>query len=118
MLIGINVGQMGGVVLHEVQPSRRDDSRVILKRGVVSHVIDAVSGPAAGFHETRGLAVSETGILGLRSLGRLAARGQFRARGHTGRAGGQPRTGPSQEPPSAESLENPSFASRYPECPI
>ena len=47
MLLRIDLGKLGGVLLHEVERRRRDDSRIILKRGVVRHVIDAVSGSAA-----------------------------------------------------------------------
>ena len=47
MCVRIELGKLGGVLLHEVERRRRDDSRIILKRGVVRHVIDAVSGPAA-----------------------------------------------------------------------
>src|SRR5258708_3095449 len=66
MLRRIDVGQVGGVLLHEVEPGRRDDSGIILQRSIVSDVIDAHSGPAARLHETRGLAVSEKmGIFGL-----------------------------------------------------
>ena len=47
MLLRIDLGKLGGVLLHEVERGRCDDSRIVLKRGVVRHVIDAVSGPAA-----------------------------------------------------------------------
>ena len=47
MLLRIDLGKLGGVLLHEVKRGRCDDSRIVLKRGVVRHVIDAVSGPAA-----------------------------------------------------------------------
>jgi hypothetical protein len=47
MLLRIDLGKLGGVLLHEVERGRCDDSRIILKRGVVGHVIDAVSGPSA-----------------------------------------------------------------------
>jgi len=85
MLLRIDVGQVGGVLLHEVEPGRRDDARIILQRSVVSDMIDAHSGAAARLHETRGLAVSKMGIFGVRlgyfglgfRLGRLASRGPF-----------------------------------------
>jgi len=41
MLLGIDFGEVGGVLLHEVQRGWRDDSTVILKRSVVGDVIDA-----------------------------------------------------------------------------
>ena len=52
MLLHFDFGILRRVLLHEVELDRRDDARIILKRGVVRHVIDAVSGPSA-----RGLAV-------------------------------------------------------------
>src|SRR6202521_1457653 len=63
MLLRIDVGQEGGMVLHEVEPRRCDDSRIILKRSVVSDVINAHSGPSARLHETRGLAVAKIGMI-------------------------------------------------------
>ncbi len=47
MLLRVNVGQVRGVLLHEVERGRRDDARIILKRSVVSDVINAESGPPA-----------------------------------------------------------------------
>ena len=47
MLLQFDLGILGGMLLHEVELDRCDDSRIVLKRGVVRHVIDAVSGPAA-----------------------------------------------------------------------
>src|ERR1700674_5325306 len=103
MLLRIDVGQVGGVLLHEVEPGRCDDSRIILKRSVVSDVIDAHSGPAARLHETRGLAVSKIGM-GIFSFspGRLASRGPFRACGQASCAGGQTSSSVFQEPPPPE----------------
>ncbi len=59
MLRRIDVGEMGRVVLHEVELGRRDDSRIILKRRVVSDVINAEPGPSARERAVVG------GILGL-----------------------------------------------------
>jgi len=47
MLLRVDLRKLGGVLLHEVKRRRRDDAGIVLKRGVVRHVIDAVSGPAA-----------------------------------------------------------------------
>ena len=52
MLIHIDLGKFGGMLLHEVQAGRRDDALIILQRRVMRHVIDAVPGSAA-----RGLAM-------------------------------------------------------------
>jgi hypothetical protein len=60
MLLRIDLGEVGGVLLHEVELGRGDDSPIILKRSVVSDVIDAESGPSA-----QELAVV-VGILGFR----------------------------------------------------
>ena len=79
MLVRIDYGKLGGVLLHEVDRGRRDDSRIVLKRRVVGQVIEAVSGPTA-----RGLAVD---VLRL-SRSRLTLRGQSRACGHTSQRNG------------------------------
>jgi hypothetical protein len=47
MLLRIDLGEVGGVLLHEVELGRCDDSRIILKRSVVGDVINAESGPSA-----------------------------------------------------------------------
>src|ERR1700674_5934658 len=57
MLLRIDVGQVGGVQLHEVEPGRCDHSRIFMKRSEVSDVINVPSDPPARLHETRGLAV-------------------------------------------------------------
>src|SRR6266566_6171939 len=46
MLVRIDLGKLRGVLLHEMDRSRRDDPRIVLKRGVVRQVIEAVSCPA------------------------------------------------------------------------
>ena len=79
MLFLIDLGKLGGMLLHEVERGRCDDSRIILKRGVVGQVIEAVSGASA-----RGLAVD---VLRL-SRSRLGLRGQSCARGDTGQRSG------------------------------
>src|ERR1700681_526900 len=63
------------MLLHEVDRGRRDDARIILKRGVVGQVIEAVSGPAA-----RGLVVHVLRLSG----SRLASHRQSCASGDTG----------------------------------
>ncbi len=57
MLLGIDVGQVGVVGLHEVKRGRCDDSRRIMERSVVRHVINARFDPASGNRETRRFAV-------------------------------------------------------------
>src|SRR5215471_16511490 len=47
MLLRIDLGEVGGVLLHEVELSWRNDPCIILKRSVVSDVINAESGPSA-----------------------------------------------------------------------
>src|SRR6266576_4661984 len=47
MLLRIDLGEVGGVLLHEVEMGRCDDSAVILKRSVECDVIDAHSHPSA-----------------------------------------------------------------------
>src|SRR5258708_11289136 len=47
MFVRIELGKLGGVLLHEMDRGRRDDARIVLKRGVVGQVIEAVSGPTA-----------------------------------------------------------------------
>src|SRR5579871_7073820 len=95
MLLWIDVWQMGGVLLHEVELSRCDDSRIILERSVVSDVINAEPGPSA-----QELAVI-VDILGFRfRLGWLASHGPFCtgacAHGHTSQCSSL-----FQEPPAA-----------------
>ena len=60
MLLRIDFGEVRGVLLHEVQLGRCDDSPVILKWSVVSDVIDAHSRPSA-----QGVALGGVGIIGL-----------------------------------------------------
>jgi len=47
MLLRIDLGEVGGVLLHKVEVGRCDDPCIILKRSVVSDVINAESGPSA-----------------------------------------------------------------------
>ena len=47
MLLRIDLGEVGGVLLHEVEVGRCDDSAIILKRRVESDVINAHSRPSA-----------------------------------------------------------------------
>src|SRR6266568_2431832 len=47
MLLRIDLGEVGGVLLHEVEMRRCDDSAVILKRSVERNVINAHSYPSA-----------------------------------------------------------------------
>ncbi len=98
MLRRIDVGEMGRVVLHEVERGRGDDSPIILKRRVVSDVIDAESGPSA-----QELAVV-VGFLALcLRLGRLAFRGPFRA-GSRACSYASQCSSAFQEPPPARSI--------------
>ena len=45
VLLRIDLGEVGGVLLHEMELGGCDDSRIILKRGVVSDVINLPSDP-------------------------------------------------------------------------
>src|SRR5215475_7388276 len=76
MLLRIDLGEVGRVLLHEVELGRCDNSPIILKRSVVSDVINAHSRPSA-----QEFAVVVVGIFGLYfRLARLASRGPFSAR--------------------------------------
>src|SRR6266481_8359630 len=46
MLLRIDLGEVGGVLLHEVEVGRRDDSPILVKRSIESDVIDAHSHPS------------------------------------------------------------------------
>ncbi len=45
MLLRIDIGEVGGVLLHEVERGRCNDSHIILKRSVVRDMINAESRP-------------------------------------------------------------------------
>src|SRR6516164_1951771 len=99
MLLRIDFGEVGGVLLHEVEWGRRDDAPIILKWSVVSDVINAHPRPAA-----RGHPAAQELFVGLYfRLGWLASRGPFRACscacGHTSQCGRV-----FQEPPAARSI--------------
>jgi hypothetical protein len=47
MLLRIDLGEVGGVLLHEVEVGRCNDPSIVLERRVVSDVINAESGPSA-----------------------------------------------------------------------
>jgi hypothetical protein len=65
MLLRIDFGEVRGVLLHEVELGRCDDSPVILKWSVVSDVIDAHSRPAAREDSAAQRFVVKAGILRL-----------------------------------------------------
>ena len=72
MLLRIDVGQVGGVQLHEVERGRCNDPRVILKRSEISDVINVPSDASA-----RGI-TADMGFFGLcLRPARLASRGPF-----------------------------------------
>jgi hypothetical protein len=47
MFLRIDLGEVGGVQLHEVKRGRCDDPRIILKRGEIGDVIDVPPDPSA-----------------------------------------------------------------------
>ena len=47
MFLRIDLGEVGGVQLHEVERGRRDDAGIILKRSEVGDVIDLPPDPSA-----------------------------------------------------------------------
>src|SRR5882762_9036916 len=80
MLLRIDLGEVGGVLLHEMQLGRRDDSPIVLKRSVVSDVINAHSRPSARGDPSAQLFAGDEGILGWYfRLARLASRAPFSA---------------------------------------
>src|SRR5260370_8690763 len=80
MLLRIDLGEVGGVLLHEMQLGRRDDSPIILKRSVESDVINAHSRPSARGDSSAQLFAGDEGILGWYfRLARLASCGPFSA---------------------------------------
>src|SRR5260370_8317743 len=101
MLLRIDLGEVGGVLLHEMQLGRRDDSPIILKRSVESDVINAHSRPSARGDPSAQVFAGDEGILGWYfRLARLASRGPF-----SPTAGPHPPPRPStlflQDPPPA-----------------
>src|SRR5258707_15080415 len=80
MLLRIDLGEVGGVLLHEMQLGRRDDSPIILKRSVESDVINAHSRPSARGDPSPQVFAGDEGILGWYfRLALLASRPQFSA---------------------------------------
>src|SRR3977135_3148369 len=78
MLLRIDLGEVGGVLLHEVEMGRCDDSAVILKRSVERDVINAHSRPTAREGPSAQVLAGVMGILGCYfRLGRLAAWAPF-----------------------------------------
>src|SRR6266481_7644274 len=67
MLLRIDLGEVGGVLLHEVEVGRRDDSAVILKWSVEGDVINAHSHPSARGDPSAQVFAGDMGILGWNS---------------------------------------------------
>ncbi len=112
MLLRIDLGEVGGVLLHEVKLGRSDDSPVVLKRGVERDVINTHSRPSARGDPSAQVFAGDVfagdvgggGIFGLYfGLGCLASRpfsASASASGHTS----QRTTSVLQEPPPARSF--------------
>jgi len=64
MLLRIDLGEVGGVLLHEVEVGRRDDSPIIVKRSVEGDVINAHSHPSARGDPSAQVFAGDMGILG------------------------------------------------------
>ena len=64
MLLRIDLGEVGRVLLHEVEVSRRNDPAIILKRSVESNVINAHSHPSARGDPSAQVLAGDVGILG------------------------------------------------------
>jgi len=64
MLLRIDFGEVGGVLLHEMEMGRCDDSTVILKRSVERDVINAHSHPSAREGPSAQVFAGDVGILG------------------------------------------------------
>src|SRR5205807_2238319 len=64
MLLRIDLGEVGGVLLHEVELGRCDDSSVILKRSVEGDVINAHSHPPARGDPSAQVFAGDMDILG------------------------------------------------------
>ncbi len=64
MLLRIDLGEVGGVLLHEVEMGRCDDSAVILERSVERDVINAHSHPSAREGPSAQVFAGVMGILG------------------------------------------------------
>src|SRR5712671_1112443 len=81
MLLRIDLGEVGGVLLHEVEVGRRDVSPIILKRSVESDVINAHSHPPARGDPSAEVFAGDVGIVGWYCrLVWLPLRGPFCAR--------------------------------------
>jgi len=97
MLLRIDLGEVGGVLLHEMEVGRRDDPRIILQRRVEGDVVNAHPHPAA----LVAVDVSRRGRC-LRAGG-LASRGPFgagaSASGHASQCSSL-----FQEPPAARTI--------------
>jgi hypothetical protein len=66
MLLRIDLGEVRGVLLHEVEVGRCDDSPIILKRSVERDVINAHSRPSArGDPSAQGFVVKVVVFFGL-----------------------------------------------------
>jgi hypothetical protein len=65
MLLRIDLGEVGGMLLHEVQVGRRDDPPIILKRSVESDVINAHSRPSARRDPSAQVFAGIVGVFGL-----------------------------------------------------
>jgi hypothetical protein len=65
MLLRIDLGEMGGVLLHEVEVGRCDDSAIILKRRVERDVINAHSRPSARRDPSAQVFAGVVGVFGL-----------------------------------------------------
>jgi hypothetical protein len=104
MLLRIDLGEVGGVLLHEVEMGRCDDSAVILERSVERDVINAHSHPSAREGPSAQVFAGVMGIFGFYfRLGCLASRGPFCAcacsYAHTSQC-----SSVFQEPPAARSI--------------
>jgi hypothetical protein len=104
MCCRIDLGEVGGVLLHEVQLRRRDDSAVILKRSVERDVINAHPHPAARGDPSAQMLAGDVGgvvIFGLYfGLGSLTSR-PFRASASACSHTGERTTSVLQESPAA-----------------
>src|SRR5262249_34415221 len=102
MFARIDLGEVGGVVLHEVEVGWRGDSRIVLQRSVAGNVINTHSQASARRDSSRQLEVIVSVFRLDFGLGCLASRpvsAGASACGHTSEC-----TSTSQEPPAARSL--------------
>src|SRR5215467_14456982 len=102
MLLGIDLGEVGRVVLHKVEAGRRNDSHIVLQWGVVGDVIDAHSDATArGYASRRWPVLVQVSSLSF-GLGGLAPR-PLRANASTCRHASQCASA-FQEPPAAGTI--------------